>query len=174
MADVTTASDPQTVYRSAQTIVEEALADIARVLWAGDRPDGGRPRRALIALRHEVPNDKSEPATQVVRDLITLYADLIVAAASRDSYHRGVPVTGEQAAELERVRPRAARLNLPVLDPLTGEFSLGRGGEARRERRPSAPARADAPAAGPPPAEGGPVKRPHRRRRSRRPKGDEG
>ncbi len=173
MSDVTTASDPEAVYRTAQTLVEEALADIARVLWAGDRPDGGRPRRALIALRHEVPNDKAEPATQVVRDLITLYADLIVAAASRDSYHRGVPVTGEQAAELDRVRPRAARLGLPVLDPLTGEFSLGRGGEARRDRRPPAPAKAGA--EGERQAAGGPaaVKRPHRRRRSRRPKGGE-
>lgn len=171
MPDTTTASDPKRVYRSAQTLVEETLAEIARVLWAGERPDGGRTRRALIALRHEVPNDKLEPATQVVRDLITLYADLVVAAASRDSYHRGVPVTGEQAAELDRVRPRAARLGLPVLDPLTGEFSLGRGGEARRERRPAAPSKEGS--EGESPSGGDGAKRPHRRRRSRRPKGGE-
>lgn len=170
MAELTTASDPEAVYRSAQAVMEDALAEIARVLWAGDRPDGGKPRRALIALRHEVPNDKTEPANQVVRDLITVYADLIVAAASRDAYHRGVPVTGDQAAELERIRPRAARLGLPVLDHMSGEFSLGRGGAARRERRPPA---ATKPEAAPDrPAADGP-KRPHRRRRSRRPKSTE-
>src|SRR5690606_1352042 len=96
--------------------------------------------------------------------------------AQRTEYRRGLDLTQETRAELERLRGRAARAGLPVLDERTGDFR-----HVRRESRPGRPPRGDAPPRSrrqrtqdgppvPPPGDGeGPA--PKRRRRRRRSRG---
>lgn len=130
-----------TAYAEGVTIVEEALAEAARSQWDGKRSDLHRQRRRLIELRRGVPNDKADPEAQVVRDLLTVYATVLDEVAERQEYRRGLDLTSETRAELDRLRRRAGRVGLRVLDEGSGEFR-----QPRREERPAArPPRGDAP-----------------------------
>jgi hypothetical protein len=160
-----TAADksPKQSYAEATRIVEAALAEAARAQWAGDFPDLHRARRTLIELRRSVPNDRLDPANQVVRDLLTVYATVLEEQGQRNAYERDQALSAELRAELERLRPRAARHGLPVLaDDLRG-FRVGR-------ERPVAPPAPRARPARPAPAAAasGAAKPKRRRRRSRR------
>jgi len=130
-----------TAYADGVTTVEEALAEAARAQWDGRRSDLHRQRRRLIELRRGVPNDKADPEAQVVRDLLTVYATVLDEVAEREEYRRGLDLTGETRAELDRLRRRAGRVGLRVLDEGSGEFR-----QPRREERPARPPRDDAPA----------------------------
>jgi hypothetical protein len=165
-------------YADGVRVVEEALAEAARAQWDGRRADLHRQRRRLIELRRGVPNDKLDPEAQVVRDLLTTYATVLEEAAQRTEYRRGLDLGQETRAELERLRRRAARVGLQVLDEQSGEFRAvrrePRPARPPREPRPQRPAR-PRPAAGgaPAPAPGGEAEggAPRRRRRRRRPRG---
>ena len=128
------------MYAQAVVIVERSLADAARSQWAGLRPDLHRDRRALIELRRSVPNDRLDPCNQVIRDLLTAYAALLDEQATRDSYERDVAVSEEMKAELERLRPRAARQGLAVLSADLRGFKVSRLREASTTPRPPRPA----------------------------------
>jgi hypothetical protein len=163
-------------YAEAVRTVEEALAEAARAQWDGRRGDLHRQRRRLIELRRGVPNDKLDPEAQIVRDLLTAYATVLDEAAQRTEYRRGLELTQETRAELDRLRRRAGRVGLRVLDEGSGEFRAVR----RVEERPARPPRADRPkrprpaaAASPPPAAAGQGDdgQPRKRRRRRRSSG---
>ncbi len=163
MAEQPSERTPTTVYRDAVETMERALAEAARAQWAGQRPDLHVFRRALIDARRAVPNDRLDPVAQVVRDLLTAYAAVLDDLAQSDTYRRADALTPVVRADLERLRPRAARHRLPVLDDRFG-FTVGArrpasdGATAPRRPRP-------ADTAGAPAAAG--TGRPRRRRRPR-------
>ncbi len=101
-------------------------------------------RRALIEARRSVPNDRLDPVAQVVRDLLTAYVAVLDEQAQHDVYRREGSLSPTLQAELDRLRRRAARLGLPVLDERL-EFRRGAARDARPSARPSPP-----PASGPP------------------------
>jgi hypothetical protein len=151
---------PKQVYGAMTDVLERALAEAARAQWAGQQADLHRARRALIDARREVPNDRSDPVAQIVRDLLTAYAAVLDEQSRRTSYERDAALSAELRDELARLRPRAARQGLPVLtDDLRG-FRMGRGADSPRPRRP-VEERPPAPQAKPPAAR-------RRRRRSAR------
>jgi hypothetical protein len=154
--------NPREIYAAAVDVVEKALDTAARAQWDGRFPDTHRERRALIELRREVPNDRLDPQSQVIRDLLTCYADVLTDQQTRATYERGPDALSEELRnELGRLRPRAARHGLPVLTDDLKAFRAARAPD--RRPRPEAPR----PAAPPRPAAAAePAKR--RRRRSRR------
>jgi hypothetical protein len=159
------APTPKQVYADATAVMEQALAEAARAQWAGEQPDLHRQRRALIEARHAVPNDRLEPVTQVIRDLLTTYVAILDEQSRRDRYERDQALGGELRDDLERLRPRAGRHGLPVVDDRLSAFVVP---QARRPEpraaaaRPRAPRPSEAPL--PPAVE---PKRRRRRRRSR-------
>jgi hypothetical protein len=129
------------VYSEAIALVERALDDAGRAQFESRFPELHRERRQLIELRRGVPNDRLDPANQVVRDLLTTYASVLEEQSQRNAYGRESAISDELKGELERLRPRAARQGLPVLaDDLRG-FRLGR----RIEPSPSPAGRAARP-----------------------------
>jgi hypothetical protein len=161
--DAAATRSPKDVYRDAVHRMEEALAEAARAQWAGQRPDLHVHRRALIDARRTVPNDRLDPVAQVIRDLLTTYAAVLDELAASDTYQRSGALSPGLQADLERLRSRAARHSLPVLDDRF-RFSTGssRAVAAARATPAARPARAPAPAAAP--ASG-------KARRRRRPRG---
>ena len=166
-----------TAYADGVAVVEAALSDAAKSQWEGRRADLHRSRRRLIELRRGVPNDKADPEAQAVRDLLTLYATVLDETSQRTEYHRGLELTQDTRAELERLRRRASHVGLDVLDESSGEFRRPRREERPRAARPDGAPRAPRPAArnarpaqpaadGAPADDGAPKKR-RRRRRSR-------
>ncbi len=133
------------VYSDAIALVERALNDAGRAQFEARFPDLHRERRQLIELRRAVPNDRLEPSNQVVRDLLTTYAAVLEEQSRRNAYERDSAISDELKAELERLRPRAARQALPVLaDDLRG-FRLGRGADGARPPARTARPRARSP-----------------------------
>ncbi len=169
-------SDAKQVYAEARTVVERALDAAGRAQFEGRYPDVHRERRQLIDLRRSVPNDREDAANQVVRDLLTTYASVLEEQGDRNTFERDGAISDELKAELERLRPRAARQGLPVLADDLRAFRMGRAPSASGAK----PARAAAPAAAgsraPAGAGGGEREgaaaagagRPRRRRRSRK------
>ena len=96
-----------TAYAEGVAVVETALSEAAKSQWEGRRADLHRPRRRLIELRRGVPNDKADPEAQAVRDLLTLYATVLDETSQRTEYHRGLELTQDTRAELDRLRRRA-------------------------------------------------------------------
>ena len=82
------ARNPREIYAAAVDVVEKALDAAARAQWDGRFPDTHRDRRALIELRREVPNDRLDPQGQVIRDLLTCYADVLEDQQNRSAYER--------------------------------------------------------------------------------------
>jgi hypothetical protein len=167
------ARTPKTAYADATRTVEAALSAAAQAQWNGNYPDLHRQRRALIELRRTVPNDRLDPASQVVRDLITTYAAVLEELSRRNTYERQSALPQTLRDDLARLRPRAARIGLAVLtDDLRG-FRVGRVRDATEQPRPARPAparRAAPPAAAPTtPAGSDDGSAPPRRRRRRRP-----
>ena len=169
-------SDAKQDYAEAQTVVERALDAAGRAQFEGRYPDVHRDRRQLIDLRRSVPNDRQDAMNQIVRDLLTTYASVLEEQGERNTFERDGAISDELKAELERLRPRAARQGLPVLADDLRAFKLGRApsASAAKPARTAAPAGARsgaaagasaAPATGGDAAGGG---RPRRRRRSRR------
>jgi hypothetical protein len=129
--------------------MEAALADAARAQWAGQRPDLHVYRRALIDARRRVPNDRLDPVAQVIRDLLTTYAAVLDELSQSDTYQRSAALSAGLTADLQRLRPRAARHGLPVLDDrFTFSSGGGRPAVPRATPAPRAP-RTPTPAAGP-------------------------
>jgi hypothetical protein len=165
-------SDAKQAYAEARTVVERALDAAGRAQFEGRYPDVHRDRRQLIELRRSVPNDRLDATNQVVRDLLTTYATVLEEQGARNTFERDTAISPELKAELERLRPRAARQGLPVLADDLRSFKLGRAAPAPRPDRPertAAPAAAqaggrDQAASGAAAGTG----RPRRRRRSRR------
>jgi hypothetical protein len=160
---------PKTVYADATRTVEAALSSAAQAQWNGNYPDLHRERRALIDLRRTVPNDRLDPASQVVRDLITTYASVLEELSRRNTYERQSALPETLRDDLARLRPRAARIGLAVLtDDLRG-FRVGRVRDATEQPRPGqpAPARRSTPPAAPttPAGSGDGSQAPRRRRR---------
>jgi hypothetical protein len=148
---------PREIYAAAIELMEKALANAARAQWDGQFPDTHRDRRAMIDLRREVPNDRLDPQNQVIRDLLTAYADVLEDQQRRSVYERSaVAVTDELRAELGRLRPRAARHGLPVLTDDLKAFRAGRASDSGPRPSPA------------PPASQGAAGAPKRRHRSRR------
>jgi hypothetical protein len=137
-------SEAKQVYAQARTVVEQALDAAGRAQFEGRYPDVHRDRRQLIELRRSVPNDRLDATNQVVRDLLTTYASVLDEQGGRNVFERDTAISPELKAELERLRPRAARQGLPVLADDLRSFRLGRAEPAPRPQR---PARAAAPAA---------------------------
>ncbi len=167
-----------TAYAEGVSVVEAALSEAAKSQWDGRRADLHRPRRRLIELRRGVPNDKADPEAQAVRDLLTLYATVLEETSQRTEYHRGLELTQDTRAELDRLRRRASHVGLDVLDESSGEFRRPRREERPRVGRPEGAPRAPRPAGrdarpaqpaadGAAGAEDGAPKKRRRRRRSR-------
>lgn len=149
MPDATPSRSPKDVYRDAVRTMEGALAEAARAQWAGQKPDLRVERRALIDARRVVPNDRLDPVAQVIRDLLTTYVAVLDELALSDTYQRSAALSPALSADLERLRPRAARNNLPVLDDRF-TFSSGGGRSAVSRGTPTPrPARGPAPTAAP-------------------------
>ena len=168
-----------TAYADGVAVVETALSEAAKSQWEGRRADLHRSRRRLIELRRGVPNDKADPEAQAVRDLLTLYATVLDETSQRTEYHRGLELTQDTRAELERLRRRASHVGLDVLDESSGEFRRPRREERPRVGRPESaprgpkPAGRSAPAQQAPTADGAPAEdgAPRKRRRRRRSRG---
>ena len=163
---------------SAYAVDEAALSEAAKSQWDGRRADLHRPRRRLIELRRGVPNDKADPEAQAVRDLLTLYATVLDETSQRTEYHRGLELTQDTRAELDRLRRRASHVGLDVLDESSGEFRRPRREERPRAARPDAAPRGPRPAGrtarpAEPAANGAPGedRAPKKRRRRRRSRG---
>src|SRR4051794_29715980 len=135
-------SDAKQVYAEAQTVVERALDAAGRAQFEGRYPDVHRDRRQLIDLRRSVPNDRQDAMNQIVRDLLTTYASVLEEQGERNTFERDGAISDELKAELERLRPRAARQGLPVLADDLRAFKLGRApsASAAKPSRTAAPA----------------------------------
>jgi len=140
-------SDAKQVYAEARTVVERALDAAGRAQFEGRYPDVHRERRQLIDLRRSVPNDRQDATAQIVRDLLTTYATVLEEQGDRNTFERDGAISDELKAELERLRPRAARQGLPVLADDLRAFKLGRAPSSSAQK-PARPAAAPAGARG--------------------------
>ncbi len=141
--------DAAAVYRQVQTTVEDALTAATQAQWEGRNPDLHRERRALIELRHRIPNDRADVKGQVMRDLITTYAAVLEEQQGRDRYERGAAVGESLAADLARLRTRAGRFGIAVLtDDLKGFKVVRSGPPADRPARPAPAGQGRPPARG--------------------------